>query len=579
MTDMQDVSKDISQWSRDQLIGEIDRLSKRVAELEAGATAQHARETTRASEDRLRQVIQSMPVMMLAYDETRSHIIVWNRECERVTGFSRDEIAYNSDSGSLLYPDEDYRRSLAQLWQETGDNYRNLEWLVTCKDGTIKTISWSNITSEFPITGWGTWAIGIDVTARKQAEAALQDAHNQLEERVRKRTQELALANSQLAAEITERKQIAEALQQSEVRLRRVLENMPGMLIAYDEDAESISMWNRECERVMGYSAEEIVGKPGREINSLLYVDAEHRRQTWQKMLAGGDNYRDTEWTWIAKDGTPKIISWSNISSEFPIAGWATWAIGIDITERQHTEDRALKLALEQERVNMLEQFISDASHDLKTPLASMQLSLAVLGRTSSADQRDKHLSILSIQVTRLKKIIDDLLNIIRLDHEKAISSRTIDVNEVIQGLVRELEPLVGQKQQHLHLSGDTEPLLVLANVNELNRAISNLMTNAMNYTAPGGSIYIRSYANLDNAIIEVEDTGIGISKEELPYIFDRFFRADQARNTNTGGMGLGLAIVRKIVETFDGSIDVESTQGKGTVFRVALPLSKNVDS
>ena len=146
--------------------------------------------------------------------------------------------------------------------------------------------------------------------------------------------------------DITERKQAEEALQESEVRLRTVLENMPVMLDALDEDL-NIIVWNRECERVTGYSANEIISHP--HVSELLYPDP-HYREQMQGKLAASDNYRGWEWETTCKDGSVKTVTWFNISDQYPVPGWDQWAIGVDITELKRVERQLHKLNEELEQ-------------------------------------------------------------------------------------------------------------------------------------------------------------------------------------------------------------------------------------
>jgi len=158
-----------------------------------------ADDARRQSEERLRLLVQNMPVMMAAFDSNRN-IIAWNRECEQVTGYSADEMIGNPDAMALLYPDPTYRERMLAEWSNRGHQYRDWEWKVRCKDGTIKTVSWFNISRQFPIPGWDAWSIGVDVTERVSAENALRDAHRKLEIRVRERTADLRAANEELSS-------------------------------------------------------------------------------------------------------------------------------------------------------------------------------------------------------------------------------------------------------------------------------------------------------------------------------------------------------------------------------------------
>ncbi|HEY9625030.1 MAG TPA: PAS domain-containing protein, partial [Crinalium sp.] len=136
----------------------------------------HIEEELRHSEARLRSILHNMPVMLDAFDAT-GNIIAWNQECESVTGYTAAEVIGNFGIMGQLYPDAQYCQQKTAQWQHRGDYYRNWEWDLTCKDGSIRTIAWSNIAAEFPVAGWATWGIGVDVTERKQTERALADAN------------------------------------------------------------------------------------------------------------------------------------------------------------------------------------------------------------------------------------------------------------------------------------------------------------------------------------------------------------------------------------------------------------------
>jgi PAS domain S-box-containing protein len=183
-----------------QEIAEDIALALRNIELEAEHAVAEA--ALRESEKRLRQVVENMPVMMDALDE-KNTIIAWNRECERVTGYSAEEIVGNPRALEILYPDPTYREHILAQAEEHGSSFRNLEQAITCKNGSRRTISWSNISEQFPIPGWRTWAIGVDVTERVRAEKDLRQAYDDVEQRVRERTAELRkLVNAMAGREV-----------------------------------------------------------------------------------------------------------------------------------------------------------------------------------------------------------------------------------------------------------------------------------------------------------------------------------------------------------------------------------------
>ncbi|NJP11251.1 MAG: PAS domain S-box protein [Leptolyngbyaceae cyanobacterium RU_5_1] len=167
-----------------------------------------AEEQLRQSEKHLRAVLQTMPVMMDAFDPDWN-IIVWNQECERVTGYRADQVVGNPEILELLYPNPAYRQQMIAAWNDRGNSYRDWEWDITCKDGSIKTISWSNISEQFPISGWAAWGIGVDITGRKQVERILRQINEELEIKVQARTAELNQLNQELVRSNQELEQFA----------------------------------------------------------------------------------------------------------------------------------------------------------------------------------------------------------------------------------------------------------------------------------------------------------------------------------------------------------------------------------
>jgi signal transduction histidine kinase len=243
-----------------------------------------------------------------------------------------------------------------------------------------------------------------------------------------------------------------------------------------------------------------------------------------------------------------------------------------DATARRRAEEHQRDLTFEKERVGILQRFIGDASHDLKTPLTTMKVSLAVLRKSSDPIKQQRHLNILEAQAARLERLLDDLLNMTRLDMILEIDPTPFDLNVLILKIIAEQEERAKQKDLATKFLPDTSLPLIVADKDQISRAITALVVNAFNYTPRNGIITIRTYVQARQHIVEVEDTGIGIGEADLPHIFTRFFRADAARNTEKGGMGLGLAIAKKIIEMHQGNIAVKSTLGVGSAFTVVLP-------
>jgi PAS domain S-box-containing protein len=216
-----------------------------------------AETTLRQSEERLRQILQDMPVMLDAFDEAWN-ITVWNQECERVTGFSAEDVVKNPTIMEQLYPNTAYREHMMALWAEAGNNYRNWEWDVTCKDGSTRTISWSNISEQFPVSSWASWGIGVDITDRKQAETELRLLNTTLEQRVAERTNELSVANNLLQKQLFQREQVERALRASEVRFRSAFEYAAVGMALVKPDGHWLRVNRALCD-ILGYSNQELL--------------------------------------------------------------------------------------------------------------------------------------------------------------------------------------------------------------------------------------------------------------------------------------------------------------------------------
>lgn len=221
--------------------------------------------------------------------------------------------------------------------------------------------------------------------------------------------------------------------------------------------------------------------------------------------------------------------------------------------------------------------FVSDASHEIRTPLTVLQTTNEVALRNKKLTLKEAK-SILEHNIeeaTKLKNLSDNLLNLLKDD-----SSR-IDLTSVaMQDVVSEsMSDVVNQAiQKNIEVSDETRPIDVLANYEMLSQVLTILLDNAVKYSRPGGIITIKSKSKSNQVYIEVIDRGIGIKAADLPYIFDRFYRADNSRTKikESGGYGLGLAIAKRLTETMGGSIGVRSVPSKGSTFTVKLPNAKS---
>ncbi len=231
-----------------------------------------------------------------------------------------------------------------------------------------------------------------------------------------------------------------------------------------------------------------------------------------------------------------------------------------DLTDRLQTSE------------NQRRQFVSDASHELKTPLASIKLlSDSILQNDMDMDTVREFVGDIGNEADRLNRMSQKLLSLSRVESQQDGNCEIIYMAATIERVVRMLSGIAEKNQISiiLHLEDDS-PILILED--DLYQIAFNLVENGIKYNLPGGTLTVRLSRSEDNAIIQVTDTGVGIPEDAVANIFERFYRVDKARSRKTGGSGLGLSIVRSMVERNDGTIQVESVVGEGSTFTVTFP-------
>jgi heavy metal sensor kinase len=219
--------------------------------------------------------------------------------------------------------------------------------------------------------------------------------------------------------------------------------------------------------------------------------------------------------------------------------------------------------------------FTSDASHELRTPLTVMQADIDLaLRRPRSADEYRETLESAQEEVARLSHIVSDLLTLTRLDTDVAfIEHEPVALHELLDSVVAGLQPLARERSIKLTCRIEA-PATIVGDITRLKQLFINLLDNAINYTPDGGHVHVALDLHGDEVMVTVSDTGMGIEPEHLPHIFERFYRADQARSRVHEGTGLGLAIARSSALAHNGRIEVSSAVGVGTTFTVILPRS-----
>jgi signal transduction histidine kinase len=223
-----------------------------------------------------------------------------------------------------------------------------------------------------------------------------------------------------------------------------------------------------------------------------------------------------------------------------------------------------------------LQRFTSDASHELRAPLAAVlsNAQVGLLSPVASGEPKHTRLEKIAETAKSMNQLVTDLLFLARHTGRLDLSSiQFVNLNDLLKETIA--IPSIESAAQHLNLDLKLpeEIVIVQGNPNLLQQAITNLLTNAFRYTPVKGTVWLRLIPHYHRVLIQVEDTGIGISAVDLPHIFERFYRVDTERARETGGSGLGLAIVQQIIQAHGGRIVVSSQVGKGSLFQVELPL------
>lgn len=224
-----------------------------------------------------------------------------------------------------------------------------------------------------------------------------------------------------------------------------------------------------------------------------------------------------------------------------------------------------------------MQQFTADAAHELRTPIASIRATVESVQDVDnlSNEEMQETLGVVDRQNNRLAHLVQDLLLLSRMGQKVLVEKRQICcLNDLIHDLVESLSILELAAPIKLTIQFRVkEPLCVMGDENQLSRLFSNLIVNALQYTPPGGVVTVILERDESHALIQVQDTGIGIAPADQSRIFDRFYRVSSDRSRQTGGSGLGLAIAKAIVQSHHGRIRVQSEVGKGSLFTVQLPL------
>jgi PAS domain S-box-containing protein len=363
--------------------------------------------------------------------------------------------------------------------------------------------------------------------------------------------------------DITEHKRAIDAQR----RLAAIVESSHDAIMSLDLDGV-ITSWNAGAERLYGYSAEEIVGQA-----IAIVIPPDHTDDFPEiiERLRRGEAIDHFETVRLAKDGGRVAVSLT-VSPVLDATGKVVGAskIARDITERIRYE-QALKDADRRK-----DEFLATLAHELRNPLAPLRNGLEVMklarGNTQLVEQSR---AMMERQLGQMVRLVDDLLDVSRISRGKiTLHRQRVELAAVVQQAVETSRPLIDASEHELAISVPREPIYVNADVTRLAQVFANLLNNAAKYTERGGRISLSIERQGSDAVVSVQDNGVGIPPPMLPNLFEMFTQVDRSLERSQGGLGIGLSIVKRLTEMHGGTVEAHSAgYGQGSEFVVRLPV------
>jgi two-component system phosphate regulon sensor histidine kinase PhoR len=365
---------------------------------------------------------------------------------------------------------------------------------------------------------------------------------------------QLANAFNKMAGELEYRLQ---TITEDRSRLFTILGGMVEGVVAVDSDRNVVHL-NAAAGRIFDVSPADSIGKPIWEVTGVPKV-----REALDETLQD------------AKEATRELRLVSGIEDKIvqlhtaPLQNAQGDLVGAVLVLHEVTELRRLE--------TVRQDFVANVSHELKTPITAIRglIDTVIEDREMPNETRTRFLGKIQDQAMRLSLLVTDLLTLARLESaDGLLAAEPLDMRESVSGSLAQFTASAEELGIELVRDLPATPVRLVGEHEALELVVNNLLDNALKYTPRGGRVCVRLSTDETSAILEVEDTGIGIAREHHARVFERFYRIDKARSRELGGTGLGLAIVKHVCRTLGGSISVESEEGRGSTFSVLLPLS-----
>jgi PAS domain S-box-containing protein len=493
-----------------------------ISNLQSPETNEHFRDLVAGIED--------YAIILL---DPAGRVASWNAGAQRLKGYKPEEII--GKHISLFYPPDALQRG----WPE-------YELKVAVRAGSFSDEGW-----RVRKDGSRFWA-NVTITALNSRSGTLRGF-------------------LKITRDLTERKQAEEALRQSEERFRLLVEGVQDYAIFMLDAGGHIVSWNIGAERLKGYSRREILGKHFSTFYppEALAVD----KPAWELRQALEFGRIEDEGWRLRKDGTR---FWANVvitaiyNKEGVLQGFAK--VTRDMTERR-------KVELLEETDRQKNEFLALLAHELRNPLAPIRNALHILGLSGAdVEKVERARAMAERQVNHMARLLDDLVDLARINQGRfEVRKEVLDINSVVEHALEAIQPECEERQQHLSASLSEHPVWVFGDRTRLEQAMGNLLNNASKYTNAGGRIWVGIDTTETEVKVRVHDSGIGIEPMMLPLIFNLFVQAERRLDRSVGGLGIGLTLVKQLVELHGGHVDAFSPgPGKGSEFAVRLPVVPN---
>ena len=368
--------------------------------------------------------------------------------------------------------------------------------------------------------------------------------------------------------DVTEKKQAAQALREQASTLEAVLNTSVDNIYVLDRDGRYILL-SEGAARVLGRTREEVIGKTWRELG-LPAAEMEALDEQRQRVLKTRTSELH-EVSYGTPDGPRSFEYFISPVSSTECTLELVVIVSRDITERKKAET-ALRDADRRK-----DEFLAMLAHELRNPLAAISNAVQLAKRTRSAEHREWTQEVIEAQVRNLSRMIDDLLDVSRITRGKIqLRKQVLNLTQIVNSAVEAARPLIEERKHRLTIELAPGPLRVEGDPTRLEQVLVNLLNNAAKYTESSGLIRLLAQTIGPNVFITIDDTGVGMTPELLSRAFELFAQGDRTIARSEGGLGIGLTLVRSLVEMHGGSVSGESDgPGKGSRFTVRLPLAE----